>query len=226
MEKFKIGYTYSPATGEYTGKEIVYLEEATGKYPCAGNVTFKAPPKTGEHEAAVWNPAQGDWDIVPDYRGSVIYSPTSGEPIGEVVNLGHPENVIIEPPPAAKPHQLLEHVGGKWRLTNRQDWCLDEDGETWRPMTQEEKIIAGLEPMPAGYIRADGTVRPKTPDELWEDGEITAAQYNAAMEELREVAYRKTTDKIGLMVMRGEATMEEWQEAMQAIREKYPYKEA
>lgn len=55
--------------------------------------------------------------------------------------------------------------------------------------------------------------------------EITVAEYNAEMDRLRELEYREKTDKIGLMVLRGEATKEEWIQAMDEIRAKYPHKE-
>lgn len=53
----------------------------------------------------------------------------------------------------------------------------------------------------------------------------TVEQYNAEMDRLRELEYREKTDKIGLMVLRGEATMEQWLQAMDEIRAKYPHKE-
>lgn len=55
--------------------------------------------------------------------------------------------------------------------------------------------------------------------------ELTVAEYNAEIDRLRESEYRKHTDKIGFMVLRGEKTMEEWISAMDAIRAKYPHKE-
>lgn len=60
---------------------------------------------------------------------------------------------------------------------------------------------------------------------LFNEGIITVAEYNAEIDRMRESEYQTYTDKIGLMVLRGEATKEEWLQAMDTIRAKYPHKE-
>ncbi|MBR4797378.1 MAG: hypothetical protein IK040_06725, partial [Spirochaetia bacterium] len=88
-----------------------------------------------------------------------------------------------------------------------------------------ERVEAGLEQLPEGCKIENGEILPKTQEELLEEGKITLAEYNEYVRQMREAEYRESTDKIGLMVLRGEATQEEWLAAIQAVKEKWPYKE-
>lgn len=92
-------------------------------------------------------------------------------------------------------------------------------------MTQIERIEAGLEKMPMGLKIVDGEFCELTLDDKYEMGIIGKDEYNTEIDKMRESEYQKYTDKIGLMVIRGEATKEEWLQAMDEIRAKYPHKE-
>lgn len=92
-------------------------------------------------------------------------------------------------------------------------------------MTQIERIEAGLEKIPEGLKIINGEFFELTLDDKYEMGKITVAEYNAEIDRIREAEYRIHTDKIGLMVLRGEKTMNEWISAMEEIRRKYPKKD-
>lgn len=224
MEEYKIGYSYDINTCEYMGKEMVWLEKATGNYPCADNVTFKAPPKTGEHEAAVWNPAKGAWNVVKDFRGMPWWN-ADGSMGGIIDQLGDTEKITTEPPMTGN-HEKLAWKNDSWVIEPADGWTTDPESGKIREMTQAEKVEAGLEPMPEGCKLVDGEIVALTMDELYTLGKVTLADYNEYIRQERENEYRRSTDKIGLMVLRGEATKERWEEAILAVKVKWPYKEA
>lgn len=223
MVAYKIGYTFDVNTGEYIGEETVWIEKATGTYPCASNVTFLPPPYKKGFKA-VW---EGEiWKLVEDHRGEVLYS-INGFPIGMVDWLGElRQGDITTPPPAEK---ISEHEHFKWNGESYEVMLDDgyvRDGDDIRIMTWEERVLAKIEPLPESCKIENGKVVALTQDELLEQGKITIEEYNEYVREHREREYRKTTDKIGLMVLRGEATKEEWEEAILEVKARWPYKEA
>lgn len=68
-------YSYDSKTKEYTGSEEAYLDPEETKvqgheiYCLPANATFAKPPKTKEHQTAVFNDG---WSKVADYRGEYI----------------------------------------------------------------------------------------------------------------------------------------------------------
>jgi hypothetical protein len=59
------------------------------------------------------------------------------------------------------------------------------------------------------------------PDDLPE----TPMDLGASLEEQRRSAYRRTADPLYLKWQRGEATQQEWLDAVQAVRDAIPYPE-
>lgn len=217
---YKTGYTYSKETGEYIGEEIVYQEKATGTYPCADNVTFVKPPAAGEHQKQVWNGQK--WSVVADYRGEIVYS-EEGKPVGFVGDLGiDGSSVILKAPPEVDPAYTLSWDGEDWKLTLKEGYV--KEGGVAREMTTEEKIIAGLLPLPDDMKIEDGHVVSKTRDDLYDEGKITVEEYNELVDQERQARYQAETDKMGLMFLRGECTLEEWVAAMDKIRAETPKK--
>lgn len=221
MENYKIGYTFNTTTGELLGTETVWLERATGRYPHAANVTLTAPPEAKENKARLWDGKK--WKYVPDYRGTVFYN-ENGFLEGTITELGEDiKGKITKRPPEIMPHHVLAWNGKDWE-TPLEKGYIEEAGEV-RPMTQAEKIISGIEALPEHCKIQDGEVVLKTQEELLDEGKITLADYNEYVREQREAEYRRSTDKIGLMVLRGEATKREWEDAILAVKVKWPYKE-
>ena len=223
MSDYKTGYSYSPVTGELMGTEIVYKEKATGQYPCAANVVFAKPPKPGDHQAVVYDKDEHAWKLVTDYRGERWYKP-DGQDGGIIERLGEVSEILAEPP------EQKEHIVRSWD-EKRREWqespesgYIAENGQV-RPMTPAERIQAGLDTMPEGAYIDKGEVVFYTQEELLEQGKISLDEYNEYIREMRESEYRYNTDKLGLMVLRGETTREEWLAAIQAVKDKWPYKE-
>ena len=225
MEQYKIGYVFLKKTGEFTGTEIVYIEKASGEYPHADNVTLVPPPKAGEHEKQVWTGKA--WKIVNDFRGLPIFN-SEGIPVGYVEELGElKKDIITTPPPQKKLHEELkwDYEAREWLLTPEKGYKYSADGNVI-DMNLKEKIEAGLFEMPDGYkFKDDDELIPMTQEELLEAGKITVEDYNEYVRQQREAEYKERTDKLGLMVLRGEATQQEWLDAILAVKEKWPYKE-
>jgi len=59
---------------------------------------------------------------------------------------------------------------------------------------------------------------------LWPEVEYQRAY--AAVEQARAVAYRETSDPIFFQYQRGDATEQEWLDAVQAVKDAHPYPEA
>lgn len=221
MGNYKIGYSYNIATGEFESEEFVYLEKSTGNYPHAHNVTFIKPPKTEENQVAVFR--NGNWIIMPDYRGKSIYN-KSGDSIGEISYIGEiRKEDIIESPPEVNEHEHLIYENNTW-VKNLDQGYLNDNG-TIREMTEVEKINAGLEELPEGMKIVNGELTDKTLDDLYDEGKITKEEYNNSIDFERQLRYQSETDKLGLMYLRGECTKEEWTAAMDKIREELPKKE-
>ena len=223
MKNYKIGYSFSKITGEFISKEIVYLEKRTGEYPHADNVTFIEPPYVGENQKQIWTGK--DWKIVSDYRGRTYYN-ENGEPMGEIENLSDIDDKIIIPPPVVEfPKKVSWNPGiGDWNIVLEKGYKFDSNNNIVE-MTAIEKIEAGLDELPDDMKIENNELVLKTIDDYFKEGKITVKEYNEHQRQMREGTYMTTTDKIGLMVLRGEATMEEWQAAIQAVKEKWPYKE-
>ena len=221
MEQSKIGYSFSKINGEFISEEIVYLEKATGTYPCADNVTFITPPPVQEHEKQVWDGQ--NWNIVADFRGEAYYD-IDGSQIGIITELGvDSTDVIMKEPPEVDQYHKLFWNGSDWDIVLKEGYVIGEDGEP-RNMTQAERIVAGLEELSEDMKIVNGEVVIKTRDELFAEGRLTVEEYNEEVDAERESRFRSETDKMGLMYLRGECTLEEWKSAMDKIREELPKK--
>lgn len=70
---------------------------------------------------------------------------------------------------------------------------------------------------------------PLSPEELAERDAWDASAYErefASVEEARLLGYQKTADPIMAQWLRGEKTEQEWLDAVQEVKDKYPYPEA
>lgn len=196
MENNKIGYVFDKINKEFIGTEIVYLEKRTGDYPHADNVVFIAPPEIKEHQKQIWTGK--DWKIIPDFRGKRWFRKDGS--VGGIIDfLGELNDEILEEPPRHEPAEKVKY--------NYKD-------KKWVVELQE------------GFIRDSGTnlIREKTKEELYDEGKMTLEEYNEYIRQERQMRFMTETDKMGLMYLRGECTLEEWKSAMDKIREELPKK--
>ena len=88
-------YHISDDTGELVGVEELSIPPHTGLPACS---TQSSPPEIASGETAVFNTAAGQWSLIEDHRGQIVYSTASGEPV-EISALGKlPEGVTTKVP--------------------------------------------------------------------------------------------------------------------------------
>ena len=87
---------------------------------------------------------------------------------------------------------------------------------------EAEKVKAGLRKLSKREKLDGDNIVQKCEKELYDDGIITAEAYNAYIDTMREAAYKSETDKLGLQVLRGECSKEEWLEKITEIKKRYP----
>lgn len=99
---------------------------------------------------------------------------------------------------------------------------LNKTGDDFVDITEAEKVKAGLRKLSKREKLDGDNIVQKCEKELYDDGIITAEAYNAYIDTMREAAYKSETDKLGLQVLRGECSKEEWLEKITEIKKRYP----
>ncbi len=99
---------------------------------------------------------------------------------------------------------------------------LNEDGTDFEDMTESEKVEAGLRTLKDDEKIENGQIVPKTKKELFDDGLIKKEEYNAYIDELRQAAYSREADPLGMQVLRGDLEKAVWLEKIAEIKKRYP----
>lgn len=99
---------------------------------------------------------------------------------------------------------------------------LNADGTDFEDLTEIEKVEAGLRILKEDEKIEAGQILPKTKKELYDEGKVSKEEYNAYVDELRECAYRREADPLGMQVMRGDVEREVWLKKIEEIKNKFP----
>jgi hypothetical protein len=111
-------YHYASETGEYMlASEATESPMEPGKYLIPASATEIQPPEPGDHEAARFDAARGEWTLVSDYRGTKLYDAETGEK-KEITALyevpgDYPNHTEIAPPELAE-NQRAVWQGDAW----------------------------------------------------------------------------------------------------------------
>lgn len=205
-------YVFDVPSYEYKGTSSVQIP----------NSTDVVPPEIKEHQCLIWNGIK--WEIHPDYRGTKFYSET-GMLMGEYGCIGlMPNDMITKTPPELRMGESIIWSKDKndWIIYLDVGWIYDEN-HVPRPMTPAERVYYHIDELPPDMKIEGDNVVPKTPYELYADGLVSLEEANNMISHIREEQYTVYTDKYGMMYMRGEVTLEFWQEEIQKIKDKYPY---
>ncbi|AZO82642.1 hypothetical protein BOO88_16495 [Stutzerimonas stutzeri] len=88
-------YTFSETTGEYLGKNEIYVSRGCG---LPAGATLEEPPEAPEQQVAVRQ--QNAWGVVPDYRG-VAFRTTDGAEVTHSMPGELPAELTTLPRPSA-----------------------------------------------------------------------------------------------------------------------------
>lgn len=99
---------------------------------------------------------------------------------------------------------------------------LNEAGTDFVEMTDSEKVKAGIIQLkPDEKIEGDFIIQ-KTKKELYDEGKLSKEEYNTYIDELRQAAYSREADPLGMQVLRGELDKSVWLEKIEEIKKRYP----
>lgn len=99
---------------------------------------------------------------------------------------------------------------------------LNTDGTDFEDMSEAEKVEAGLKTLKDDEKIENGQIVKKTKKELYDEGKLSKEDYNLYIDELRQSAYARETDPLGMQVMRGEVEKSVWLEKIAEIKNLYP----
>lgn len=99
---------------------------------------------------------------------------------------------------------------------------LNEAGTDFVDMSEAEKVAAGLMQLKPDEKIENGYIVPKTKKELYDEGMISKEEYNRYIDDLRQAAYAREADPLGMQVLRGELDKSEWLAKIAEIKQRYP----
>ena len=125
----KMLYEYSPKTGEFIAANPATPNPLhPGQYLDRINATFIAPPTTSEHDVAVWK--DGEWETVPDWRGTTYYLRDDSGQVQHVeikeLNQTVPDNAYLnlQDVPTTPGQLLADACAKRDSLLARTDWYV------------------------------------------------------------------------------------------------------
>ena len=98
----------------------------------------------------------------------------------------------------------------------------NEAGTDFIDMTEAEKVAAGLIQLKPDEKIENGYIVPKTKKELYDEGKISKEECNRYIDDLRQAAYSRESDPLGMQVLRGELDKSEWLTKIDEIKKRYP----
>ncbi|ASK99956.1 phage tail protein [Xanthomonas citri] len=171
LPRTSTAYAFDPTTGEFTGPVTVYLSELEGRYPLPPNTVATAPGRlSGLYQRHRLSPASGTWELVPDYRGVMLYSTDTAAPIANTLALGDalPAGCTTSQPIAFLPSDFRRNVWDDARAS----WRADPD---YSAALVWEKATGAIAPRLAAGIALPGQLTTVAPPRLvdgtlqWDD---------------------------------------------------------
>ncbi|HGY5199727.1 TPA: tail fiber assembly protein [Raoultella ornithinolytica] len=122
-------YHISDDTGELVGVEELSIPPHTGLPACSTQIS---PPEIASGETAVFNAAAGQWSLIEDHRGQIVYSTASGEPV-EISALGElPEGVTTKAP------------AGSYQKWDGENWVNDAEAKHQAEVSSAIELLTEL----------------------------------------------------------------------------------
>ncbi|WDM66290.1 phage tail protein [Xanthomonas cucurbitae] len=152
-------YAFDPTTGEFIGTVTVYLSEMEGRYPLPPNTVAVEPvPAAGLYQRHRLSTATGSWEVVPDYRGVMLYSTDTAAPLANMLTLGDalPKGCTTSQPIAFLPSDFRRNVWDDARAS----WRADPD---YSAALVWEKATGAIAPRLAAGIALPGQLTTVAP---------------------------------------------------------------
>ena len=99
---------------------------------------------------------------------------------------------------------------------------LNEAGTDFVDMSEAEKVAAGIIQLKPDEKIENGAIIQKTKKELYAEGKLSKEEYNRYIDDLRQAAYSRESDPLGMQVLRGELDKSEWLTKIDEIKKRYP----
>lgn len=99
---------------------------------------------------------------------------------------------------------------------------LNEAGTDFADMSEADKVAAGLIQLKPDEKIENGAIIQKTKKELYDEGKLSKEEYNRYIDDLRQAAYSRESDPLGMQVLRGELDKSEWLTKIDEIKKRYP----
>lgn len=150
------------------------------------------------------------------------------EPVGGEVCYNPRRESLNEPPTPSK-GKRLDIKNGNWiqiDIPKEHTTEIINDKIIYRPKTQIERYISGLDLIPKGLKLSEDKkeIISKTLNEQFESGEITKEEYNNIMSEQRRQFYITESDGLFFAFQREEIEKQIWLDKVKEIKSKFPKK--
>ena len=99
---------------------------------------------------------------------------------------------------------------------------LNEAGTYFADMSEAEKVAAGIIQLKPDEKIENGAIIQKTKKELYAEGKLSKEEYNRYIDDLRQAAYSRESDPLGMQVLRGELDKSEWLAKIAEIKKRFP----
>ena len=99
---------------------------------------------------------------------------------------------------------------------------LNESGTDFIDMTEAENVAAGLIQLKPDEKVENNYIVSKTKKEFYDEGILSKEAYNLYIDGLRQAAYSREAEPLGMQVLRDEVDKAEWLAKIEEVEQRYP----
>jgi len=147
----KHAYSFDLSTREYLREVRVYLNPEEGTYHLPVNVVEVAPPTdVGPRQAVRLNTKGDAWDIVPNFRGVMLWDIATCRPVPNTLQLGEAPaaGTTAEPPPIFSDAEPVRNVWNKKARAWQQEPDYSRFTVWWKATGELAPTVPSGKPLP------------------------------------------------------------------------------
>ena len=99
---------------------------------------------------------------------------------------------------------------------------LNESGTDFIDITEAENVAAGLIQLKPDEKVENNYIVSKTKKEFYDEGILSKEAYNLYIDGLRQAAYSREAEPLGMQVLRDEVDKAEWLAKIEEVEQRYP----